>query len=706
MVTIALFTGLTRTDAEHLEIDTEQWLDRLCVEPSAPYAGQLEHPGWSPVLYDPPRRERANVRSVFLLVLDHDKRGDWDRLVQLWQGASGAIYTTKSHGAVGSQGDRLRVTLALSRPVTSDEHAKIWQWAAQRSAQVDCPPDQQCKDASRFWYSATLPPGGWRAQRLTGAPLDVEATIALLPEPPKLQVVRPRVAASADERLRRARAYLQHIPGATSGQSGHTATFNAVAHMLVGFDLSEDDTLRLVTEDYNPRCDPPWSERELQHKIASVAKQCKRERGYLLTDRPRIETSRSAASYAPPASETLNTDWTSLLLYNAEQKPRRGYHNVAVFVRHHPEFRGKWSIDMMTETPWYDGAKMQPTMVHYIRDMADCRIGYTPSPADVESAIVAAAHDRPFHPIRQYLRSVDWDGVPRLSAMAHDYFHLDSPLHAEMVRKFMVSAAMRALHPGCKLDTALMLVGPQGYRKSTFFAVLGGEWHADSYLDITAKDGTLQLHAAWIYELAELENVVTGARESRLKAWMASTHDLFRAPYAKTTEPKARAVVLCGTTNRDRILTDETGSRRFWLLPIAREIPVSLLRECRDQLWAEAVCAAESGESWWLDRDSDSERETQNKNFVDDDSWLEPIAEYLANPAVDRVTVGHVLEYAVKLEPGRHGRIEQTRVARCLVQLGWERRREMRNAVRRYFYARLPQSPSCPSRDLPPMDHR
>src|SRR5678815_1633566 len=112
-------------------------------------------------------------------------------------------------------------------------------------------------------------------------------------------------------KTQRARAYLARIPAAVSGDGGHTQTFNAVAHVMFGFDLARDATFSIIANDYNPRCDPPWSERELQHKISSVAAHCKRERGYLLTDRPRIESTHTAASHAPPAPSDLDVDWTS-----------------------------------------------------------------------------------------------------------------------------------------------------------------------------------------------------------------------------------------------------------------------------------------------------------------------------------------------------------------------------------------------------------
>jgi hypothetical protein len=542
------------------------------------------------------------------------------------------------------------------------------------------------RDSRQFLVEPSLHPSGKRYQWRTGHAPD-EIAIAELPSAWQ-QRLHPRIAprptapprhrADDSDRVKRARAYLAKIPGAVSGDAGHTATFNAVAAVMIGFDLSEQDALNIIAADYNPRCDPPWSERELEHKIRSVAQRCERERGYLLVDRPRSGTSQPAAPASPPSAPP-SSDWQSRLLFNAEQRPRRAYHNTAVFVRDHPEFANRWSYDEMTGAPYVDGKPMDPEMVHYIRAQADCRLGYTPSAADVEAAIVAAAKEQSFHPIRQYLRSLDWDGTPRLHAMANDYLSSDSPLHASMVHKFMIGAAARVLWPGCKLDTALMLVGPQGLKKSTFFSILGGRWHSDTYIDITNKDAALQLHGSWIYELSELENVVTGARESRLKAWITSTHDTYRPPYGKAAERRARSAAICGTTNRKQFLTDDSGSRRFWIVPVGCEVPVELLAELRDQLWAEAVCAAESGETWWFGNTVDeSAREVANRDFADDDDpWTGAVAAWVERPSVamSATSVTEILTLALDVKLERQDRGSQMRVARILQRLGWERYR-------------------------------
>lgn len=684
MISIAKFTALGRSDvAEQITVPVEQWLTYLAAEPADDFTSQMDHGGWSPVVFDPPKRARDNVRAVYALVLDHDKNGDWDRLRSLWRSNQGVIYTTKSHGAAGI-GSRLRVVLALARTVGADEHARIWDWAARRSQEAGCPADKQCRDASRFWYDPTRPPGGWRSEILNGAPIEPDAILSLV-EPPKLRVVKPRVTATTSDRERRAAVYLEKIPGAVSGESGHTATFNAVAHVMFGFDLDDATTRRLILDHYNPRCTPPWSEKEIDHKISSVAERCTRERGYLLQDRQPVHTAQQAADHASEAPAELDVDWTSLLLVKKDRTPKRGYNNVLVFVRHYPEYRGKWSLNTMTGEVWFDGKPTIETFVHDIRAHADRRLGFSPGRDDVDAAILTSAHDRPFHPVQQYLRSIDWDGEPRLHAMARDYLGSDSELHAELVAKWMISAVARALRPGCKVDTALMLYGPQGYFKSTFFSILGGAWHVDSAIDITSKDSFQQIHASWIYEFAELENVVHGRAESRLKAWLTSTHDSFRAPYQRSVTRKARSCVICGTTNRQRFLTDDTGSRRFWIVPVAQVIPRELLEQMRDQLWAEAVCAYESGENWWLDAELDDQREEANQDFGDEDPWEEPIRQWIAAPNV--VRIGEILTHALKIEVGRQDRWAEMRAARVLNKLGWERRRFTEGSKRVWKYA-------------------
>lgn len=107
-----------------------------------------------------------------------------------------------------------------------------------------------------------------------------------LAERPRPPVERPRftVPVELGRRIRRARAYVARVPGAVSGQGGHLATFRVALALVRGFELPEDVAFELLAVDFNPRCEPPWTERELSHKVASAARDARLESGYLLAE--------------------------------------------------------------------------------------------------------------------------------------------------------------------------------------------------------------------------------------------------------------------------------------------------------------------------------------------------------------------------------------------------------------------------------------
>ena len=101
--------------------------------------------------------------------------------------------------------------------------------------------------------------------------------------------------------LDNARAYLAKMPAAVSGQHGHDALFKAALVLVRGFALSEADALELLHVDYSPRCDPPWNERELAHKVRDAATS-NTPAGYLLEGRRRGKQTRVQAT-------TTARDW-------------------------------------------------------------------------------------------------------------------------------------------------------------------------------------------------------------------------------------------------------------------------------------------------------------------------------------------------------------------------------------------------------------
>jgi putative DNA primase/helicase len=311
---------------------------------------------------------------------------------------------------------------------------------------------------------------------------------------------------------------------------------------------------------------------------------------------------------------------------------------------------------------------------------------------NLREAVRQVADERRYHPIRSYLASLNWDGEQRLPRVAKEILGIPepSPLTVRMLRCWFISAVARAMRPGCKVDTALVLKGEQGFLKSTFFAVLGGEFFSDTKMDISNKDALLQLAATWIYEWSELENVTSAKDAGEVKAFTTSSFDTFRPPFARSIVRHPRNAVIVGSTNKDQFLNDPTGSRRFWVVVVDQRIAVEALRAWRDQLWAEALAAFESGETWWLEADEETAREDAAEEHTVEDAlhlvvaaWANTQAAHLTLTNNGYLTMGDIMRGALGLEPGKWQKRDETRVGQAMAKLeGWTRTRVTAHGLR------------------------
>lgn len=297
---------------------------------------------------------------------------------------------------------------------------------------------------------------------------------------------------------------------------------------------------------------------------------------------------------------------------------------------------------------------------------------------DVSRAVEQVAHQSPFHPVREYLEGLEWDGVERLRLVPADILRAeDSPINRALIRRFFISAVARALSPGCKVDTVLILTGPQAARKSTFFAVLAGDWFSDEVVDIHNKDAFLTMASTWIHEWSELETMARARDVDALKAFLSKRIDSYRPPYGRSIVRVPRSCVIVGTTNRAEFLSDETGERRYWPVTVGSEIDIDTLRSIRDQLWAEAVAAYRAGEQWWLTREEGAELAAVHARHVVTDAWTELISDWMADrdgTALAPPTTGEVLHGALDKPVGQWTRGDEMRVAKILSRLGYVRK--------------------------------
>jgi predicted P-loop ATPase len=368
-------------------------------------------------------------------------------------------------------------------------------------------------------------------------------------------------------------------------------------------------------------------------------------------------------------------DWRAQLARTPNDQIRNTFDNICCILEHHESYGPRLAFNEMRLTPMIDDRPVNDADVGRMRREIEQHFGIQPSEANVRAAIGTVSDARRFHPVRRYLESLEWDREERICRVVPDVLHAtNTPLHQSMVSKWFISAVARALDPGCQVDTALVLVGPQGAYKSTFFSVLGGEWFSDTYMDITDKDGLLQLHSAWIYEWAEIESVTTRKQAFEVKAFVTSQIDTFRPPFGRTTGPYKRSNVIVGTTNENQFLVDPTGSRRFWIVRIIGLINIAMLREWRDQLWAEAVARYRERERWYLDAADEERREDAAAEYQVDDSWTQPIAAWLFGHK--EATTHDILTEAIRVPAGQITKASEMRVGSIMRRLGFESRRK------------------------------
>jgi putative DNA primase/helicase len=370
------------------------------------------------------------------------------------------------------------------------------------------------------------------------------------------------------------------------------------------------------------------------------------------------------------APEGSDAEWSSKLYTTAKGAVKNTFANICTILRGAPDYAGL-RFNEMTVTPELGGAPVSDARLALMREDIERRYGFSPATDSLAQAILGVASEHAYHPVREYLEGLVWDHAPRLASITTTMLDAEpSAINAAMVRAWFVSAVARAYQPGCKVDTCLVLVGPQGARKSTFFRALGGAWFADTAIDIESKDAMQQINAAWIYELGELDSVTSKAHAGRIKGFITSQTDKYRLPFGRAVSTVPRSNVIVGSTNESNFLMDPTGARRFWCLRVGR-IDATAVEDARDQLWAEAVAAHNAGERWWLDDAAEKEHRDAVEAFAVSDPWENDVAAWLLT-AEGIVTTAAILTGALRIDIGKTTHRDSLRAGAIMRALGWQ----------------------------------
>lgn len=411
---------------------------------------------------------------------------------------------------------------------------------------------------------------------------------------------------------------------------------------------------------------------------------------------------------------SLECKWHDLLAFSERTGYISNLHNMLIAMRFDKnlqifgfnEFTGKIEKTKASEVLKLHTGELEDNDITRIRNYFSESINPENSwgSTDTLASIVCIAKERySFHPVRDYLNSLEWDGTNRLEFFFSDHCGAEfNPYSAFVGKSFFLSLVARIMQPGCKVDTVIILEGDQGIGKSSLFRSLcpNEEWVRDSEIDLNSKDAYTALRGKWIIELAELDSL-SKVETTRIKSFITSQVDSYRPPYGKCDVDVPRQCVFVGTTNKSSYLKDESGNRRF--LPLhCNSIDLQAIITNRDQVWAEAVVRYRNGEKWYYskdDKDLFAQITTEQEKRYEGDSWELKIAEFASTHDDFTISdIAHTLGFEIKDIDRR----TEIRIGKILQFLGSTRDRKIINGQRRYVYSQINSSTKPPEANIQP----
>lgn len=399
----------------------------------------------------------------------------------------------------------------------------------------------------------------------------------------------------------------------------------------------------------------------------------------------------------PPAP--LN-DWRARLIWegkgNARKLAPRSTTNLLLFMRHHENYAGVFRYDGFAKRiivrqcpPWESEAEFTVRPVQdydYVRLEAhlekEIRLKIPANKCREAVASTAQLPENTFNPASEYFASLQWDGVPRLDTWLLDYVSdRKRPMFGEQPqeylrivgRKFLCGLAARAMHPGCKFDTMMILEGAQYAGKSYISKLLstinGVPYFLDDVKDITNKDTLMEIQGKLVVEFAEI-SAMRRAEINELKGFLSRQVDMFRPPYGVSVIEAKRQCVFIGTVNPEGpYLRDVTGNRRYWPVACRHRLDLQAIAAAVPMLHAEAAHAVRNGEQLWLTQDEYEICCAEQNKRVQQDIWLDMIEGFV--DGLSAISTDGLLEkMAIPLERRNNGvymRLHQT-----MAVLGWE----------------------------------
>ena len=658
-------------------------------------------------------RSEVQRRSILCLDADYADSELWEDWGLLY-GAAAAIYSTHRHTP---EKPRLRLIIPLGRDVNPDEYQAVGRRVAE-SLGIEKFDDTTYQPQRVMFWPSTSQDGKFFFEYQDAPMLDPDAVLATYPDWRDVSCwpMSSRVADTAKKAAERqqdptakgglvgafCRAYSiteaieAFIPTyAPCGEPGrytytegstaagvvtyedkfsysHHATDPASGQLCNAWDLVRLHRFGALDADTDP--DTPAGSRPSYREMAALAKEDSRVKGQLMADR----MAEAIADYAE-APET-ETDWTTLLKFTEKGTLAQTIENTALILTHDPALRGclamnemEHSIVTLRSLPWREvrGASQWTDADDAQLRLYLERVYRLTGKERIFDAVNVVAADNAFHPVRDFLDSCTWDGIPRAETLLIDYLGAEDSAYTRAVtRKTLAAAVARIYDPGCKFDYMLTIRGKQGIGKSALISHLGGPWFSDSFSTLQGKEAYEQVMGVWIMEVGELAGMRKAEAET-IKLYISKQTDRFRPAYGRRTQEFPRQCIFIGTTNETQFLRDTTGNRRFWVVdtPDAaqHDLWAELTPETVKRIWGEACALYRAGEPLYLSRELEAAARAVQESYEEENPREGIIVDYLERLLPEEWKDMDLFERRSWLESGAEGTVRRGTV--CTMEI-------------------------------------
>jgi predicted P-loop ATPase len=369
-----------------------------------------------------------------------------------------------------------------------------------------------------------------------------------------------------------------------------------------------------------------------------------------------------------PDKKTMTEDGREIITKRG--KPYSHIANINTVLETDPHYADVFSYNILKDEVIISGEALEGHHITkaclFMQSVYEMRVGKD----TMKDLMVLQAKANTFNPLQDYLNGLKWDGVCRIDRLLPTYWGTaDTDLICEIGMRWAVSCVARAMSPGAKVDTVLILSGPQGALKSSSLQALASEeFFSDSHLDISNKSAYELIHQSgvWIWEIAE-NYTLEKSDINNSKMFLSGRVDRYRPSYEQCPIKRGRSLVFASTTNAWAMLTDNTGNRRFWPVRVG-QIDLKAIERDRDQIWAEALYMYNQNEIWWLQGNYEQKLRDYQQEFTLDDPWQEAV-EMVLQKYPKGFCNADVFD-ALELPQHRRGRKDSSRVNVICLALG------------------------------------